>query len=345
MGSLANNAIITKTKSMYGKYLKAEDYDRMIKLSTVPELVAYLKKHPNYKDILKDVSENTIHRGHLEALIRRNSIEKILKLVKLVYSDDKDFYMLDVIKQENEVILSVIRMMINDDHEDISGRLPFFYDVKTHIDYKKMLKIKDYDDLLGAVKGTDYEDILRPYYTKNKDQLRYLDIEHALEVYYYDLIFKTIKKNYSGKLKKDLEHLFQSKIDLSNVTKIYRLKKFYKADPITIKNVLVNEYSKMSDKKLSDLIAVDNPDQLLSVITKNHYFPIADEDDYVYIEYYTGKIRYQLAKKYMYFATEVPKVYAAFIILSEIEVENLTNIIEGIRYRIDDHEMKQMLIY
>jgi len=345
MGSAANNAIVTKAKSMYGKYLKAEDYERMIKLTSVPDLVSYLKKQPNYKDILKDVQENTVHRGHLEALIRRNSIEKILKLVKLVFSKDKEFYMLDVIKQENEVILAVIRMMINEDNEDISARLPFFYDVKTTIDYKKMLKVENYDDLLVAVKNTPYEDILRPYYTNNKEQLRYLDIEHALEVYYYDLIFKTINKHYSGKLKKDLENIFKSKIDLSNITKIYRLKKFYKADPITIKNVLVDEYSKMSDKKLDALIAVDNPDQLISVITKNQYFPNANEEDYVYIEHYTGKIRYQLARKYMYFAKEVPKVYAAFIILSELEIENLTNIIEGIRYNVDDYEMKQMLIY
>jgi V/A-type H+-transporting ATPase subunit C len=47
----------------------------------------------------------------------------------------------------------------------------------------------------------------------------------------------------------------------------------------------------------------------------------------------------------MYFSTEVPKIYTAFITLAEIEIENITNIIEGIRYQVSEGEMKQMLIY
>jgi V/A-type H+-transporting ATPase subunit C len=47
----------------------------------------------------------------------------------------------------------------------------------------------------------------------------------------------------------------------------------------------------------------------------------------------------------MYFATEVPKVFTAFMTLSDIQLENITNIIEGIRYQIPEHDMEQMLIY
>ena len=47
----------------------------------------------------------------------------------------------------------------------------------------------------------------------------------------------------------------------------------------------------------------------------------------------------------MYFSTDVPKVYVAFIILAEIEIENIINIVEGIRYQVDENEIKQMLIY
>jgi V/A-type H+-transporting ATPase subunit C len=47
----------------------------------------------------------------------------------------------------------------------------------------------------------------------------------------------------------------------------------------------------------------------------------------------------------MYFATDVPKVFTAFLTLLEIQNDNLTNIIEGIRYQVSDVEMQQMLIY
>jgi V/A-type H+-transporting ATPase subunit C len=345
MGSKANNAIVTKAKSMFGKFLQPEDYNQMVKIQSIPELVKYLQRQPQFEDVLRDVQPNTIHRGHLEALIRKNRVGHIVRLVKMVHSKDKDFYMLDVVQQENQVLLFIIRMIINEDVSDIRGTVPFFYDIPTALDFSKLLNVKSFEDLMKAVEGTSYEKILKPFYTPNIDQIRYIDIEHALEVHYYDLVFSTIDKYYSGKLRDNLTKLAQLKIDLMNITKIYRLKKFYHADPITIRNVLVDEYSKMSNKKLDELSLIEDPDELINYIDKQHHFPVADKDDYVFIEYYTGKLRHEVARRLMYFSTDVPEIYTAFIFLSEFEVENLINIIEGIRYQVDEEEMKQMLIY
>ncbi len=33
---------------MYGDFLKAEDYERMIKFTSISDIVSYLKKHPFY---------------------------------------------------------------------------------------------------------------------------------------------------------------------------------------------------------------------------------------------------------------------------------------------------------
>ncbi len=345
MGSKANNAVVTKAKAMFGNFLKPEDYDHMVKIKSIPELVQYLQRHPHYEDVLKDVQPNTIHRGHLESLIRKNRVEQIIRLVKMVFTRDREFYMLDVTQQENQVILLVIRMFINDEVSEIRGNIPFFYNIPTQIDFKKLVSVKNFDDLMKALEGTAYEKVLKPYYVKDIDQIRYIDIEHALENYYYQLVYKTIKKYYSGNVQKALIRLANLKVDLSNITKIYRLKKFYQADPITIRNVLVSDYSNISSKRLDELAMMENPDDLIQLIDRKHHFSVADESDYTYIEYYTGKLRYELAKKLLYFSTEVPVIYEAFIIISEFEMENLTNIIEGIRYQIDEAEMKQMLIY
>ena len=198
---------------------------------------------------------------------------------------------------------------------------------------------------MKSVKNTPYYEILKPFETNNPDNIRYLDIEHNLEKHYYDVAFERIDEYYTGKLKKDVMSIFQTSIELKNITKIYRLKKFYHADPITIKNVLIQEHSRISDKRIDEMIALSNPDDILKYLAKSEYAQFTNEQEYIYIEYYAGRIRYELAKKFMYFAQEVPKVYQSFITLSEIEVENLTNIIEGIRYQIDENEMKQMIIY
>jgi len=345
MSSWANNAIITKSKSIYGNFLKPDDYEKIVKLHSLSDLVSYLKKQKNYEVILKDVQENTMHRGHLESLIKKNSFDHILRLVKLVYSNDVEFYKLNVVQQENEIILSTIRTMISNEFEENKGKMPFFFDVHTPVDMILLLKATNYEELLGAVKKTPYYDILKPFSTKDNEKIRYLDIEHALEAYYYDEAFRRIDKYYSGSEKKDLESIFQTRIELGNITKIYRLKKFYQADPITIKNVLIKKHMRISEKKIDEIIRLENPNAILKYLSTSEFSKFTSDKDYVYVEYYAGRIRYDLARKFMYFSTDVPKVYTAFITLSEIEIENLTNIIEGIRYQVGEQEIKQMLIY
>ncbi len=345
MSNQANNAIITKAKSIYGNFLKADDYERLSKMHSVADVVSYLKKQKNYQMILRDVQEMTIHRGHLEALIRKNAFDHIFRLMKLVYSKDEEFYKLNIVHQENEILLSVMRTIISDDQEDAKGKVPYFFDVHTDLDLSKLLKATTYDEVLEAVENSDYYPILKKYYTKTKDNIRYLDIEHALEAYYYDEAFRRIENNYKGSLKKDLESIFETRIELSNIIKIYRLKKFYQADPVTIKSVIIKKHSRISERKLDEIINLPNPNLILKYLSVSEYSKFTNEKEYVYVEYYAGQIRFHLAKKYMYFSTDVPKVYQAFITLSDIEIENITNIIEGIRYQVDENEIRQMLIY
>lgn len=341
----SNNALITKSKSIYGNFLKADDYERIVKLHSVPDLVGFLKKHKNYQDVLKDVSEHSIHRGQLEALIRRNSFNQIARLTKQVFSKDEAFYKISIVAQENDLILSVLRTLISQEFDEMKGKIPYFFETHTPISVEKLLKTTNFDELLNAVEKTPYYDILKPFYTKNHEMIRYLDIEHALESYYYDEAFERIEKFYSGNLKKELKEIFETRIELGNIIKIYRLKKFYQSNAATIKSVLIKKHSRISEKKMDEIIAVQDPDAILKYLSKSEFKRFKSDKDYVYVEYYAGKIRYDLAKKYMYFSMEVPKVFLAFVTLSEIEIENLTNVIEGIRYEVDENEIKQMLIY
>ncbi|MFH0766627.1 MAG: V-type ATPase subunit [Bacillota bacterium] len=345
MSSWANNSIITKAKSIFGNFIKPAEYEKMAKFKSLSDLVSYLKKHENYRDILKDVQENSIHRGNLEALIKKNAFDQIIRLIKQVFTKDLEFYQLNIVHQENEIILASIRTMISDDYDENRGKVPFFFNAHTTIEMSQIFKATNYQELLQALEKTAYYNILKPFETRKTDNIRYLDIEHALEEYYYDEAFRRINKYYKGSLLRDLESIFQTRIELGNIIKIYRLKKFYQADPITIKSVLVNRHMRIREKKIDEIIQMKNPDFILKYLSTSEFSRFTSDKDYIYVEYYAGRIRYDLAKKFMYFSTSVPKVYLAFVTLSDFEIENLTNIIEGIRYQIDEQEIKQILIY
>lgn len=345
MSKMANNAIISRAKAIYGTFLKPDDYDKLSKMTSVSEVATHLKKHPYFETLLKDVIPSTIHRGQLELLIRKNAFETILKLIKSVYSNDKSYYELSIVKQENDLILSVLRTIISDDLSTLRGKVPYFFDVYTDINLKNLLTAKTFDELLEAVENTDYERILSPFYVRDKNMIRYLDIEFALEKYYYDVAFKRIQENYNGKLKTSLNDIFYTRIELQNIIKIYRLKKFYQSDPITIRQLLNTKHTRMSKQKLDELIEIRDPNMLLKYLASSELKYFKNEKDFVYIEYFAGKIKYDLAKKYMYFTNDVPLFFTAFVTLTELQVDNITNIIEGIRYHVHESELKQMLIY
>ncbi|MBU1093412.1 MAG: V-type ATPase subunit [Firmicutes bacterium] len=345
MSSWANNAIISKAKSIYGNFIKPEEYEKISKFKTLPDFVGYLKKHENYQNILKDVKENTIRRGNIESLIKKNSFDQIMRLIKQVHSNDLEFFELNIVQQENEIILTALRTMISEDYDENQGKMPFFFDVHTHIDMALVFKASNLNELLEALEKTPYYDILKPFDTKDNQQILYLDIEHALEDYYYDEAFRRIDQYYRGTLKKDLESVFQTRIELNNIIKIYRLKKFYQAEPARIKSILVTKHSRISDKKFDELTKLKDPDAILKYLSTSEFSRFTSDKDYVYVEYYAGRIQYDIAKKFIYYATDVPKVFLAFVALSEFEIVNLTNIIEGIRYQVDDQKIRQMLIY
>ena len=150
---------------------------------------------------------------------------------------------------------------------------------------------------------------------------------------------------YKGKKQKDLLNVLYTMIELQNITKIYRLKKFFNATPAHIEETLFMEYSRMPKSVMADLIAAPDADSLLKKLSESQYKFYVDEKEYVYIEYYAEKIKYNLAKRYMRFSTDAALVYMTYEIILNIEIDNLKHIIEGIRYGEPASSIEKMLIY
>lgn len=345
MGSWAANAIVTKAKSIYGNFLKPENLIELSKKQSLAEVAGYLKNQINYQDTLADVQESSIHRGQLEELIKKTNFNHTLKLVKFVELKDKSFYKLNLIQREIELILATIRQVISGNVEIAIAEFPTYFIRHASFDIAKLSQVRSYAMLLEAVKGTRFYDVLKPFEEEENNLIRYSKIEHQLDACFYDCVFERINENYSGRLKKEIETIFMTKIELSNIVKIYRLKKFYNADPEDIKDLLILKHSRMSDKKINEIIVLPDADLVLHYLERSDYSRFMDEQDYVYIEYYAEKMKYNLAKRYMYYSNEAPNVYSSLLILAEIERENIFHIIEGIRYNLDENEIRKMLIF
>ncbi|MFA7126868.1 MAG: V-type ATPase subunit [Bacilli bacterium] len=345
MLNATGNAIVAKAKAMFGQRLKEKDYHDLIKMKSIGEVVAYLKTHPSYQSTFENVSEQTIHRHQLEHLIKENTYQDVLKLIKFAYLKDASFYELYILKMSSDLILETIRMIISPEDDSVISKVPLYFLTHAPFDIKKLAESKTMSELLEVLKKTVYYRILKPFALVDNQNIPYVEIENVLDLFYYDSAFDRIDANYKGRLRQDLRNIFLTRIELSNIIKIYRLKRFYRASPDVIRENLIKQYSRISEHQMNELIELEDPDAVLKYLEKSSLSRFTDHSEYVYVEYYADRIRYNLSKRYMYYSTAVPKVYISFLFLKEIEVENLTNIIEGIRYQLQPTEIQPMLIY
>ena len=92
------------------------------------------------------------------------------------------------------------------------------------------------------------------------------------------------------------------------------------------------EYSRIPKSMMNELIEAKDASDFLKKLSQSPYKLYIDDHDFIYIEYYTEKIRYHLAKRFMRFSTDSALVFMTYKIVYQVEIDNLKHIIEGLRY-------------
>ena len=65
----------------------------------------------------------------------------------------------------------------------------------------------------------------------------------------------------------------------------------------------------------------------------------------MYIEYHTKSIFYNYNKRNISFSNNTDLVLLSYVFISKIEIQNIVDIIEGIRYRVAPDKISRLLIY
>lgn len=345
MGSLSSNAILAKARSMYAKKLTENDYSELLKRRSVNEIVAYLKNDTEYANVLADIKENTVHRGQLEALLSKEYYARSSRLMRYASKSESEFYNLGIISGEIELLLSKIRILNSEIYTGYDLNIPEYLAKKASFDMYGLINANKYDDVLELVKKTRYYKLLSELKPEPNQTMDYNVLEIQLKRLYYDEFVRVVKKLYKGKKQKDILTVLYTLIELQNITKIYRLKKFFNASPEHIRETVYLEYSRMPKSVMEDLIASPDAETLLKKLSESRYKFYIDDKEYVFIEYYAEKIKYNLAKRYMRFSTDAALVFLTYQIVFNIEIDNLKHIIEGIRYGEPASNIEKMLIY
>lgn len=341
----AAGAISAKAKAMYGRRITPELYDELVHKRSVGEIAGVLKYETMYHDTLKDVHENSIHRGQLENLLRQDFYKRIDKMVHFTNAKHREYYLISLKQVEIDQILMQIRVIASKDFATSLAQVPLYLDAYTKVNFAKLMEVRNYTQLLEVLQGSEYEPILKQFHKVGDQEFPYTACETALQRHYIAYVFHVIDRCFKGRTNKILKKMWATHVELDNITKIYRYKKFFQASEDVIRDSLIECEGSIPKAKLNEMLASKSAEDFMKTLSQSAYHIHADEKDYVYIEYFADSIKYHLAKRHMHYDSAAPIVFSAYQLLAQRENENLINIIEGVRYHIPFEEIEKLLIY
>lgn len=340
-----SNATVAKIRAIHGYMLTAQNFKDLLTRQSVAEVADYLKKTKRYHDALVSVDINSVHRGYLEELLHRTNFLLYERICRFGQLDKTDFYKFEILANEIEQILSCIMHINSGEDESFIESLPAYLISKSDFDMITLAKSKNMQDILLCLEKTDYYRILCDISPDSKGNINYFECEKRLRTYYYKKLLADTERSFDKKTAQELTGLITNEIDLINIINAYRMKKYFDADIKTVLSSSLPFYGRLGERKMIRILSSPTPQALLSAFLKTSYGRQLAGIDEDFIEDSVNRVRFKLKKRALAVTRNAPTALYAFLGVCDMEVENITNIIEGIRYSADMDEINKILIY
>lgn len=338
------NATVARTRAMHGKRLSDADYRELAGKNSVSEVAEYLKKNTQYASALANINTATVHRGHLESVIRRYSFDRYINMCDFQQLGKEQFYNYLIVLSEIREILSIILHINADSSDEYISAMPAYLIGKTQISLIELAKAESMKDILLVVRHTGYYNVLKTVPCDEKGHVDYLSCEIKLRTFYYQWLTDIIKKDFPKSVAAELLDIIRTQIDLINIINAYRMKKNYGLSSDEIETRLLPFYKKLSRKVRAELFENESSEDFLSAFSKTYYGKDIDFEQTGNFEIQIRKIQSRMARKALAFSQSAAVSIYSLVFLNDIEVKNIITIIEGIRYGRSIDSILSMII-
>lgn len=335
-------AVSAKLKAMYGSCLDADDYNELLSRRTVPEICGYLKQNTVYAKALEGYNEETAHRGVLETKLMTRLFDEYSRLYTFMNQKQRSFLGLWNMQWEIKVLQRAMRYIVN--HEEIPQ---WFGDDATELEIKKHTRIKldalaaarSMSEVIAACANTPYKEILE---TGEKLNLDLFSSGMRLDRFYIETLWKA-KNSLEREDKDAFASWLGTDIDMMNIMWIYRGKKFWDFSNERIYTYILPIRYRLSSEDISRMVQSDDPKALEEYVKANTiYGDLFDSHgEGIFIEENYNYIAHKKARSIMSAHPLTMAAVYAYINIKELEISNITIIIEGIRYGINPDNIKK----
>lgn len=342
--SFSSNAVTAKARAVLGRSLTAEDYTLLAAKENVPDVCAYLKQTARYGKALAAVNPQTVHRGQLEAVLRRSVFDIFESFHRFDFTESKNYFKYIVMQLEIEQILAAIQCAAAGNPDTYIAAMPMFLTEHSNVDLPALGTAGSLVETLHILDGTPYFSALKePLITAAETgKLDVCECERQLYRLYYMRLLKMIEKNFKGSEKKELKRAVLRGIDMENAVLLHRYTMFFGDDTESVKKELLPFKYRLSGETVERLASERDINRIAAELDNIGYRTSSDVPETV--ELLTERISLDYLHKTLRLSQSSSVVYFALTELLEIELKNIKTLIEGIRYGLDGSVILNMLV-
>ncbi len=341
MSNLAENAVYAKVRTRFGNRIDSNLFVQLSQSGSVLSAVEILKQ-TKYKNVLTLYKESVWHRGSLERLLKNHSFLDIESLCNYEKSLGKDLFYIVMLEYEINEILFFTRLLLAGKSENYGLYVSFELNRFTDIDLVALSRVKTVNELREFLRPTRYKKYVNEF-LKN-DSIDISALELALDKAYYTKSVEKIKKAFSGDVKKELLYIFSFKAEYLDLCFIYRMLKFYPDDLKTMRFSTTGVLAELKEDEQKALFFAETKEEFESILKTTAYGK--NQESYASVPNLLENAYKKFVKrliKNIHFSSSSAVVLLSYILYLGAEAEDLTHVIEGLRYSLDQNEILNML--
>lgn len=340
-GLLTYSGLVTKTKAMRGRLLSAEDVIRLSEYETVEEMIAFLREYGSYAPIYQS-HEEIAHRAQVEAVIDDSLYSDYGKLYRFAGGEQRKGLEIIFLRYEMNVLKSCMRHVCLGESGGNLSYLNLFFDRHAGFDTAAVTGAKDMQELRQALAGTRYE----AFFKRQQEQagMNYADYAVQMDILYYKTAWRMKDKLKDATMRDIYTQVLGTEIDWQNILWMYRSKRFYGRGQADIYADMIPILYRLKKTELRKLLETDNLDEFVEILGKTAYFTQKDAvvklGDEITFRRIMEKTYQKVCQKYPMSIASILK----YLYDKENEIDALTTILEGVRYRIPPREIQELVL-
>ncbi len=339
-----SSAISSKIRAKFAKHLKKKNYEDLLSKNELSEVVNYLKDSTYYSKYIQIIGDAEIRRAQFERMLRDSLFTRYSELLKYVDKKTLGFYNYEIILSEIKGIIQYLRLLNNRDSALNLEMGSYQLGKYSKINFYGLMKATTYHQFMDGLLGTPYYPIFSRFVPLEGENINYSYIEIALNQHYHHEVNRLIEEYFKGKDAQEVREIFFTKIEIENLIRIYRLKKYFNTSPAQVKLAINPYYQRISKMKLDKMIDDLDADQFIKELNNTLYGKYLNENENN-IEKMLKNILFDICRHYLSFSSNSAVVLMSYMELSQIEIENIIEIAETKRYHASTEKIKDLITY